>query len=380
MTFRPLLAQLQEKLDKRLQEGNLRSLKSQTNLVDFCSNDYLGLARNKDFEEIVLSELRNLAQPRLGATGSRLISGTHPYMLETEAALAKMWEAEAALVFNSGYQLNTALLATIPQKGDTILSDQLIHASLREGARLSLAQRFYFKHNDLEDLENKIRKSTGNIFVVVETIYSMDGDQAPIAEMIQICKKYNAYLIVDEAHSTGIYGKSGEGWLYENKLHREIFARVYTFGKAIGGHGACVVGSRILIDYLINFARAFIYTTALSLHTWVHIYEAFNYIKANTQLQKQLKDNIGSFREALQDFPQLRQSSTPIQIIQIGGNEKTKKFAQSLQENGFDVRAVLSPTVQKEEEIVRICLHSFNTEEEIQRLCKSIKEQIVSLY
>ena len=378
--FKPLLAQLQEKLDKRLQEGNLRSLKSQTNLADFCSNDYLGLARNKGLEEIISLKVKELAQPRLGATGSRLISGTHPYMLKTEAFLAKMWEAEAALVFNSGYQLNTALLATIPQKGDTILSDQLIHASLREGARLSFAQRFYFKHNDLEDLEKKIRKSTGNIFVVIETVYSMDGDKAPIAEMIQICKKYNAHLIVDEAHSTGVYGKSGEGWLYEHRLHQNIFARIYTFGKAIGGHGACIVGSRTLIDYLINFARAFIYTTALPLHTWAHIYEAFNYIKANTQLQKQLKDNIVRFREALRDLPQLRESDTPIQVVQIGGNERTKKVALKLQENGFDVRAVLSPTVQKGKEIVRICLHSFNTEEEIQRLCKSIKEQIVSLY
>ncbi|GAB4128391.1 MAG: pyridoxal phosphate-dependent aminotransferase family protein [Raineya sp.] len=376
MTFIPILSQLQEKLDKRLQEGNLRSLKSQTNLVDFCSNDYLGLARNKEFQEIVLMKMAALPQPHLGATGSRLISGTHPYMLETEEFLAQMWEAEAALVFNSGYQLNTALLATIPQKGDTILSDQLIHASLREGARLSLAQRYYFKHNDLADLEAKMRRSTGNIFVVAESVYSMDGDQAPIAEIIALCKKYNAYLIVDEAHSTGIYGKYGEGWLYENNWHQEVFARIYTFGKAIGGHGACIVGSKILISYLINFARAFIYTTALPLHTWVHIREAFGYIYQNNDLQKKLEQNIQDFRQMLGGLPNLKESTTPIQIIQIGGNERTKKFAQILQNSGFDVRAVLSPTVQAGEEIVRICLHSFNTSEQIQELCGIITETI----
>ncbi|MFN3316737.1 MAG: aminotransferase class I/II-fold pyridoxal phosphate-dependent enzyme, partial [Raineya sp.] len=163
MTLPSIFAQLQEKLDKRLREGNLRSLKSQTNLVDFCSNDYLGLARNTELQEIVSTRLSELPQPHLGATGSRLISGTHPYMLEVEHFLAQMWQAEAALVFNSGYQLNTALLATIPQKGDTILSDQLIHASLREGARLSFAQHFYFKHNDLADLETKMQKSSGNV-------------------------------------------------------------------------------------------------------------------------------------------------------------------------------------------------------------------------
>lgn len=372
MTFVPILSQLQEKLDKRSQEGNLRSLKSQTNLVDFCSNDYLGLARNSELQEIVSARLSELPQPHLGATGSRLISGTHPYMLEVEHFLAQMWQAEAALVFNSGYQLNTALLATIPQKGDTILSDQLIHASLREGARLSFAQHFYFKHNDLADLEAKIRKSTRNVFVVVETIYSMDGDKAPIAEIIKICKKYNAYLIVDEAHSTGIYGKKGEGWLFENNWHQEIFARIYTFGKAIGGHGACIVGSKILIDYLVNFARAFIYTTALPLHSWVHIRETFAYIAQNDYLQKQLHQNIQIFREMLKGLPHLEESDTPIQIIRIGGNERTKKFAQSLQENGFDMRAVLSPTVQVGEEIVRICLHSFNTLEQVENLGKTI--------
>ena len=361
MTFVPILSQLQKKLDKRSQEGNLRTLKAQNNLIDFSSNDYLGLAQNETLGQIILEKIQKLHQPHLGATGSRLISGTHPYMLETEQILAQMWQGEAALVFNSGYQLNTALLATIPQKGDTILSDQLIHASLREGARLSLAQSYYFKHNDLDDLEAKIRKAAGNVFVVVETVYSMDGDKAPLTEMIRTCKKYDAHLIVDEAHSTGIYGKNGEGWLFENQLHQETFARIYTFGKAIGGHGACVVGSKTLINYLINFARAFIYTTALPLHSWVHIREAFAYISQNASLQKQLHQNIQIFRGILNDLPHLKESDTPIQIIRIGGNERTKKFAQSLQENGFDVRAVLSPTVQVGEEIVRICLHSFNT-------------------
>ncbi|MCS6794968.1 MAG: pyridoxal phosphate-dependent aminotransferase family protein [Raineya sp.] len=374
-----LLAELQEKLQKRQIEGNFRVLKPQSSLIDFSSNDYLGLARNITLQANIENELKTLPQPHLGATGSRLLSGTHPYVLELEAFLAQIFQAEACLLFNSGYQLNTAILATIPQKNDTILCDELLHASLREGKALSFAQSYYFRHNDLQDLEKKIQKAQekqGNIFVVVESVYSMDGDIAPLHELVALCKQYEAYLIVDEAHSTGIYGSKGEGYCISQNLHKEIFARIYTFGKAIGGHGACVAGSKILIEYLINFARAFIYTTALPLHSYVHIRKAFEYITQNPHLQENLHKKVAFFREKMQNLSHseivLKESYTPIQILKIGGNERTKLFAQKLQEVGFDVRPVLSPTVKAGEEIIRICLHAFNTYQEIEKLCENI--------
>jgi 8-amino-7-oxononanoate synthase len=372
-----LLEKLAQQLQKRADTGNLRSLKQQSTLKDFCSNDYLGLARNEELENIILEKIKNLPQPHLGATGSRLISGTHSYNLELEYYLAHLFEAEACLIFNSGYQLNSAILSTIPQKGDTILCDELIHASLREGARLSLANKFYFNHSDLDDLEKKIQKATGEIFVVIETVYSMDGDIAPIQEMKELCKKYNAHLIVDEAHSTGFYGDKGQGYLVEKELHQDIFARIYTFGKGIGGHGACVVGSKVLTDYLINFARAFIYTTALPLYSLAHIKEAFEYIAHNPALPQNLHHNIRLFRSLLSDFKHdsifLKESTSPIQILRIGGNERTKAFAQELQTLGFDIRPVLSPTVKSGEEILRICLHVFNNEDDIKYLAKNIR-------
>jgi len=375
-----LLEALQEKLQKRKQEGNFRVLTPQSSLIDFSSNDYLGLARNSVLQKNIENTLNQLPQPHLGATGSRLLSGTHPYVLDLEAFLAQIFQAEACLVFNSGYQLNTAILATIPQKNDIILCDELLHASLREGKHLSLAQSYYFRHSDLEDLEKKLQKaqekSYSNIFVVVESVYSMDGDIAPLPEIIGFCKQYEAYLIVDEAHSTGIYGNSGEGYCIAQNVHQDIFARIYTFGKAIGGHGACVAGSKILIDYLINFARAFIYTTALPLHSYVHIRKAFEYIAENLHLQEDLHQKITFFRTALQNLShtsiQLKESYTPIQILKIGGNERTKLFAKKLQEAGFDVRPVLSPTVKAGEEIIRICLHAFNSVKEIAELCQNI--------
>jgi len=371
-----LLQKLEQQLDKRAEAGNLRSLKQQSNLMDFCSNDYLGLARNKTLENNILEKMKTLPQPHLGATGSRLISGTHIYNLELEKYLANLFEAEACLIFNSGYQLNSAILSTVPQKGDTILCDELIHASLREGARLSFANKFYFNHSDVEDLEKKIQKATGEVFVVIETVYSMDGDIAPVTEIKRLCEKYNAHLIVDEAHSTGFYGDKGQGYLTENQLHHNVFARIYTFGKGIGGHGACVVGSRVLIDYLVNFARAFIYTTALPLYSLIHIQEAFEYIAHNPGLAQNLHDKIKLFRSLLSNFKHnsifLKESTSPIQILRVGGNDRTKTFAKKLQNAGFDIRPVLSPTVKSGEEILRICLHIFNNEEDIKSLAKKI--------
>jgi 8-amino-7-oxononanoate synthase len=295
-----LQAILHAALERRRQAHSLRTMAPVAEgMVDFSSNDYLGLARDAHLLEQAHAKVMQLRPLRGGATGSRLLSGTHAYMCEVEDKLASVFDAEACLVFNSGYQANTALLATIPQRGDTILCDELIHASLREGARLSFAGRHYFRHNDLNDLEQRLQKAKGHCFVVVESVYSMDGDRAPLKEILDLCGQYGAHVVVDEAHSTGLWGARGEGLLCVEGLHRHpaLLARVYTFGKAIGGHGACVAGSRLLIDYLVNFARAFIYTTALPLHSFAYIEVAFNKIAAEPALQEGLWEVVRYYKQ-----------------------------------------------------------------------------------
>ncbi len=269
---------LASQLAARQAAGNLRSLRLPEEIVDFCSNDYLGLARNPELHRRIGEAYARKGEALNGATGSRLISGNSPYAVELETWLASLCKAEKALVFNSGYAANTAILSAVPQKGDTILYDEYIHASLKEGARLSFAGRFAFRHNDLNDLERRLQKATGTVFVVAESVYSMDGDWAPLREMLDLCEKYGANLIWDEAHSTGLWGTDGNGLACEMGLQDRIFARIYTFGKAMGVHGACIAGSQTLINYLINFARPFIYTTALPLHSLVSIREAFHFL------------------------------------------------------------------------------------------------------
>jgi 8-amino-7-oxononanoate synthase len=360
---------LKKRLQERKEKRNLRSLVLNKDLVDFFSNDYLGLARSKELSENINLQYLHQYGNLNGSTGSRLLSGNNEYFIDLEKFLAQLFKAESALVFNSGYNANLSILSSIPQKNDTIIYDELIHASLKDGARLSFAKRFSFSHNDLADLESKIQKGTGQIFVVIESVYSMDGDFAPLKEIIEICEKYNAALIVDEAHSTGVWGDKGNGLLCKLGLEDRVFARIHTFGKAMGVHGACICGSKELIDFLVNFARPFIYTTALPLHALISIRQSFEYLAKNISLQESLRKNISLFKATLKNQNEsLIKSESPIQVIKIGGNEQTKKIAESIREKGFDVRPILSPTVKEGEERLRVCLHTYNTEKEIQDL------------
>ena len=361
---------IQRALEKRRQDGNLRQLIHETDLVDFSSNDYLGLSHNQQLSDQIEQRLRQTGWLKNGGTGSRLISGNHKYYLETEKRLSEIFDAEACLLFNSGYAANQTVVSCIPQRGDTILYDQLAHVCLKEGAWLSKADSFAFLHNDLNDLETRMTRAKGNIYVVTETIFSMDGDIAPLYDIITLCEKYGAWLIVDEAHSTGAYGKSGAGWLVEKSLHHRILARVYTFGKAMGVHGACVAGSRKLIDYLINFGRSFIYTTSLPPHSVISIDESFRFLASHSELQAQLRDRINHFRSVFGDTL----SHTAIQPVMVSGNEQARESAKLLQQNGLDVRAILAPTVKEGAERLRISLHVHNSMEEISQLVKLLSE------
>lgn len=359
---------IQQKLQQRKQENAFRQLTVTNGLIDFTSNDYLGLARAEELFDRIEQKLKSLPKKN-GASGSRLLSGNDDYTQTVEKKLAKIFKGEAALIFNSGYAANQAVLSSIPQKGDTILYDEFAHACIRDGARLSLANRYSFAHNDLNDLEQKLRRATGNIFIAIESIYSMDGDQCPLTEITALSKQYNATIILDEAHSTGVMGKNGSGLAVNTNQHNEIDIRIYTFGKAMGVHGACVVGSADLIAYLINFARPFIFTTALSPHSIVSIDEAFQYLGEHLDLQHELSSKINVFKSNCKARQlQIIQSSSQIQGIIIRSNDAVKRAATHLQTQEFDVRPILSPTVAKGSERLRICLHTYNSSKEIEAL------------
>jgi 8-amino-7-oxononanoate synthase len=354
---------LNRKLQQRRDSYAFRELRLKQGAIDFCSNDYLGIVT----ENKIQIRNDNGVGKLHGSTGSRLISGNYPLIEEAEKMLATFHNTSSALIFNSGYDANLGLLGCIPQRNDTVLYDQLSHASIRDGIRLSHAFAFSFEHNDVEDLERRLQLAVGNVFVVTESVFSMDGDMAPLEEIAEVCRNYNAFLIVDEAHATGVIGKRGEGLVQHLGIEESCFARMHTFGKAVGCHGAVVVGSESLRKFLINFSRPFIYTTGLpasAIQAIIDSYAVFPAMENDRihlfRLVKRFRDNSGDLR--------LCRSVTPIQGVIIPGNEEVKVTARLLQEKNLDVRPILYPTVARGMERLRIVIHSFNTESEIDQL------------
>jgi 8-amino-7-oxononanoate synthase len=351
---------LQRKLQERKDNQSLRSLRLDKPPVDFCSNDYLGIVTNHR-----LQTSDNRLNP--GSTGSRLLSGNYPLIEQAETELAAFHQAEAALLFNSGYDANTGLLSCVPQKGDTVLYDYLCHASIRDGIRLSFANSFSFAHNDPGDLEKKMAHAAGNIFIVTESVFSMDGDLCPLSELVAIANKHKAHLIIDEAHATGVIGQKGEGLVQSLQLQQQVFARVHTFGKACGCHGAVVLGSQSLKEYLVNFSRSFVYTTSLPEQAVEAIRVSYSVFPLMTGERIQLGKLAEQFQSSTTAYEKII-SHTPIQGVIVPGNEKVKQLADQLQEQGLDVRPILYPTVPKGKERLRIILHAFNTEEQLSQL------------
>jgi 8-amino-7-oxononanoate synthase len=368
---------IKHKLKQRLDNASLRKLISSGLPVDFCSNDYLGFARSAELRNAINVEVAALQPVNNGSGGSRLLSGNTTYTEEAERYIARFHNSEAGLIFNSGYDANVGLLSSLGQKGDTFICDELIHASLIDGARLTHANRYTFKHNDLTDLEAKLKVAKGIIYVIVESVYSMDGDIAPLQHISDLCKLYQANLIVDEAHATGVFGKHGVGLVQSLNLEQHIFARIVTFGKAIGCHGAIVLGSTSLREYLINFSRSFIYTTAAPLHNIIAVKCAYKMLAAldySTELNKKIVLFTSLINKL--DVSGITASPSAIQTILFPGNSNARNAATELQANNFDVRPILSPTVPEGKERLRICLHLYNTDEEIRNLVLHLKTLI----
>ena len=361
------------KIAERQNEGNFRSLKIIDGKVDLSSNDYLGIARDKEFHFNVEQEVK-AHQLLIGSTGSRLLSGNSAYAEALEKQIAAFHKAESALIFNSGFDANYGLLSTLPYKGDTIIYDELVHASIHDGINASRADKVSFKHNDVADLHEKLSSAKGLIYVVTETVFSMDGDMPPLREIAALCSTFGAGLIVDEAHATGVIGENGEGLVNQLGIEDHCLARIHTFSKALGGHGAVILGSTELRDFLINYCRPFIFSTALPFHSLATIKCVYEYFPKLNERRAQLSHLVSVFRTILSADSSIHilPSDTPIQSVIIKGNEEVKHVASLLQSAGFDARPILSPTVAKGTERIRIGLHSFNTEEEIERLAEVI--------
>lgn len=372
---------LQDKLDFRKQNQSFRKLSLSDNLVDFSSNDYLGFAKSESIFNATHQYLIDNNVKQNGATGSRLISGNHDLYQITENFITNFHQSETALIFNSGYDANVGFFGCVPQRNDIILYDELCHASIRDGILMSNAKSYKFNHNDFVDLQDKVSRfchiecskdaTSFEIYIVTESVFSMDGDCPNLEELMRVSEKYNCNLVIDEAHALGVFGENGQGLIHEYQFQDKIFARIITFGKGLGCHGAAILGSQNLKDYLINFARSFIYTTGLSPHSIATILIAYQHLsKYETDVEK-LKSNIIHFNQQknlLGLKPLFVRSKSAIQSAIIPGNENVKNIAKIIEEKGFSVKAILSPTVPEGQERLRICLHSYDSKENIDNL------------
>jgi 8-amino-7-oxononanoate synthase len=364
---------LAEKIETRAQNNALRKLTLPTNSIDFSSNDYIRFSKNKAVFEQTHQYLIDNKIIQNGATGSRLLSGNHKVYQEAENFIANFHQSESALIFNSGYDANVGFFSSVPQKGDLILYDELCHASIRDGIQLSNAKAYKFQHNDFEDLEKKITNyklqiTNQEIYIVTESVFSMDGDTPNLEELAQLSEKYCCHLVIDEAHALGVFGSTGEGLVQLLGLQDQVFARIMTFGKGLGSHGAAILGSKELKEYLVNFARSFIYTTGLSPHSVATILIAYQHLSLEKESIERLRENIIHFNQEknlLGLKPMFVRSKSAIQSAIIPGNQNVKLIAKQIQEKGFDVKAILSPTIPEGQERLRFCLHSYNTKEEI---------------
>ncbi|NDI98661.1 8-amino-7-oxononanoate synthase [Flavobacterium sp. LaA7.5] len=369
---------LSDKLAQRAHNGMLRQLPPPSALVDFASNDYLGLSQSKDVYDAAHNYLIEHNTIANGATGSRLISGNHSIYNDAETYIAQFHNAENALLFNSGYDANVGFFSCVPQKGDIILYDELIHASIRDGIRLSNALAYKFPHNNLERLEKLIQRhkdETPIIYIVTESVFSMDGDSPDLLALTALATEHGCNLVIDEAHALGIFGTKGEGPVQHLELQDKIFARIMTFGKGLGCHGAAILGSAKLKQYLVNFARSFIYTTGLPPHSVATILCAYKQMEKDSNTRKKLEENIQHFvteakRLGLTNFIP---SISAIHCAIIPGNDKVQHIARLLQEEGYNVKAILHPTVPKGQERLRFCLHSYNTQSEITEILTCLK-------
>ncbi|OAA49479.1 Pyridoxal phosphate-dependent transferase, major domain protein [Metarhizium rileyi] len=401
-------------LVRRKHQGRLRRLTLQDpGVVDFSSNGYLSLSTNLDIKAAYISHLQSSSDEfALGSCGSRLLDGNTLLAEKLESDIAAFHCAPAGLLFNSGFEANTGLFSCAPQPGDYVVYDELIHASVHDGMKLSRARTIPFAHNCvhgvhtqvapgsrpletvLDDLlqgksGQEVRSGQRNVFVAVESVYSMDGDAAPLKKIVECVERRlpraNGYIIVDEAHSTGWMGDRGRGLVCQLGLERRVWARVHTFGKAMGCAGAIVLCTPTTRSYMINYARSLIYTTAMGYPMLTAIQTVYGYLisgqaaRLHANLLSRMQEThslLLSICEKHHPPPQLFTISTsppesPIIPLFSG---QSRSLARYCQQKGYMVRPIVAPTVPKGTDRVRLCLHAANTVAEVRGLCTAIEE------
>jgi 8-amino-7-oxononanoate synthase len=345
--------------------------------VNLCSNDYLGLSESDELRAAVIEAVHTA--PRVGGTGSRLLSGHLRDWDRLEQEFADFAGTESALYFGSGYAANVGLLTSILGKNDIVFSDELNHASLIDGMRLSGARKIIYRHLDLNDLETALRSTappaaaSGRKFVVTETVFSMDGDIANITELSNLCARHGAGLILDEAHAIGVHGPNGRGITAAAQLTGEVIAMTHTCGKALASAGAFVCGSAALRDHLINHARTFIFSTAMPPYMAGQIRAALQIAQKMDSARAELLANARRLTTELrtQGYDTAASASQIIPII-VGANDEAISAAEFLQAEGFAVRAIRPPTVPQNRARLRISLTAAIPPAEFDRLANCL--------
>lgn len=365
------------KLAQRKEQGTYRSLKTVEGQVDFTSNDYLGFARSEELKKRIAEAEKQYVELSLGSTGSRLLTGNSELAVQVERQIAEFHNAETALIFNSGYDANVGLYSSLGRIAPYIVYDELIHASTHDGMRLSRAELKSFGHNDPESLRSVLSELDGAAVVAVESVYSMDGDLAKLSEIVKVCQEFDAALIVDEAHAVGLFGE-GRGLVSELGLEEQVYARLVTFGKALGSHGAAVLGNDNLKQFLVNHARSLIFSTFTSNHALLSVKTAYDMLSVVNYSILNISNLINLFNQSIKEVSGVRVfgGESPIFGVVVPGNAAVRAVADAMQNDGFDVRPIVSPTVPKGTERIRICLHEFNTEEEVRGLIESLQKAI----
>jgi 8-amino-7-oxononanoate synthase len=340
-------------------QNQLRGLGA-INVVNLCSNDYLGLSADSRLRETVASAI--VAGLPIASTGSRLLSGNAEIWEQLEFELAQFIRTEAVLYFNSGYSANVGVLSSLIQPGDVVFSDAANHASLIDGLRLAGARKVIFPHLDMDSLERELRtksESAGQTFIVSESIFSMDGDCASISDLVMLAERYGAELIIDEAHATGVIGPQGRGLVAASGFSDRVLATIHPCGKALAGMGCFVCCSEKLKQYLINKARTFIFSTALPPYMAAQMRAAIRIVA----FADQQRSDLGSLSVFLRN--RLRESGFDIgrgdtQIIPIflGENDRAVRFSGLLNEAGFGVRPIRPPSVPVGTARLRISLNA----------------------
>ncbi len=359
-----------ESLGEQSQLRTLEIINPAAGSINLSSNDYLGLSTDPRLKQALMEAVARTEST--GSTGSRLLSGNSLEWEELESEFADFAGTEAALYFGSGYAANVGLLSSLLRPEDTVFSDALNHASLIDGIRLSRAAKVIYPHGDLRFLESALRECAtgpGARAIVTETVFSMEGDVAPVGDLLDLARRYRAELVIDEAHATGACGPDGRGIAAEMGVEREALAVVHTCGKALASAGAFVCGRRTLRNYLINRARTFIFSTAMPPYLAGQIRSAISLAREAENKRAHLRRIASALREGLAAAGlNIGTSSTHIVPILLGSNEMALHVASELQRSGFAARAVRPPTVPPGTARIRISLTSRITLDDIRRL------------